>query len=219
MVVVLPIGRLKLVLDVEEPYANDRGDERHWQLDEEQTWKPNGQREEAHQQYEYQVRQVNATPRTLLARGEIPGEAVLDNELKRWANQKHQAWVPIESIGKLPMFGECKIFLNRQRGNIAPASAIKVASRGMMDCVRLAPVCIRSECNDSEQEAESIVRSPGGKEGPMTTIMLNNEQAYQKTSGWHREKERDPVPVVEAIYHEAPEQHIREGGRKQLPET
>ncbi len=76
----------------------------------------------------------------------------------------------------------------------------------MVDGVCLAPVRVGGERKNPQHEAKRVVGNPGSEEGAVATVVLDDEEPDQETGGRQREKQRDPVGILEAGQHEEPQE-------------
>src|SRR5258707_11477120 len=68
--------------------------------------------------------------------------------------------------------------------------------RGMVYGVGATPEIVGCQGDHANDATRPVVRTSIGKERPMTAVMLDHEQTYEKASGGNNDKERKP-PLVQ----------------------
>src|SRR5260370_8501281 len=87
------------------------------------------------------------------------------------------------------------IFGCRQRVHVTHAAAAKMTRRGMVYGVGATPEIVGCQGDHANDATRPVVRTSIGKERPMTAVMLDHEQTYEKASGGEHDKERTPPPL------------------------
>jgi hypothetical protein len=107
----------------------------------------------------------------------------LDQEEIGWTDAEHDGWIAIEAIAEALPARALAILGHRQGVDVTDATPVQVARTGVVDVMTVAPVTIRRERNGADDPANPIIDPPLAEQRAMTTVMLDHEQADQKTSG------------------------------------
>jgi hypothetical protein len=99
------------------------------------------------------------------------------------------------------------------------AALFQLAEMGVMDCMGPAPMLVRGQGQDAAQKSYRIVGRMGSEEGPVTTIVLNDEEAHEKTGCQDRQSQAERVGVFQTAVHEIPEQDKGDDTVTELPKT
>ena len=71
----------------------------------------------------------------------------------------------------------------------------------MVNGVRASPEIVRRERKHTDHASDPVVCETMTKEGAMTAIVLDHEQAHEKAGGRHREQQAKPVAKIERCPH------------------
>src|SRR5665811_1547116 len=80
----------------------------------------------------------------------------------------------------------------------------------MMNGVGPSPKVIWCQSQHTDHATNPVVHDALAEKGTMTAIMLDHEEAHEKTSRWHRKQQAKPVADVERSPHQEPEEHKRQ---------
>ncbi len=81
----------------------------------------------------------------------------------------------------------------------------------MMNGVRTAPKIVRRQCQHTEDTAHPVVRQTVAEQSAMSTVVLDHEQAHQKSAGGNRQQERSlPAAKVDRHPGKGPQQAERQ---------
>ena len=152
-----PVRRLELVLHVEQPDADGPGQQRDRHLhhgepveaDQETHRDDNQRRQEVAQQ---DVGQEPPAPAQHVER-----QPELDDENPGRRDADHNDRVAIAAVAQLPPPGQRRVFADRQRRYIADPARVEIARGRVMDRVRIAPVFVRRERDQSDQPPDHVV--------------------------------------------------------------
>ena len=153
--VMFPIRLIKLVLHVEEPYAECAG---HPQRRQHNADKRN---ESDQKTYPGRYRRnggggiMNAPffPRT----GVFRRETVCNDKHCQRADDEHADRIPVDAVPQASVPRQCEVFLHRQHPHVAGAAMVEIAAGSVVDVVVVAPFIVRGERDQSGKDADDIV--------------------------------------------------------------
>ena len=129
-----------------------------------------------------------------------------DEQVDR-ADAEHHQRMAVEAIGDPAPARQCQIFAHGQRVDVADAAAIEIARRGVVDAVRVPPEIIRRQRQHADHASDPIVRQAMTKERAMAAIVLDHEQADEKTRGRNGKQQIKPVAEMIDEPHRQPKQN------------
>ena len=88
-----------------------------------------------------------------------------------------------------------------------------------MDRMRVAPIGVRREREDTDQPSDQIVGAARSEKRVVSAVVLNHEQAHEKPGRREREEEGDPITVVKTPNHESPDGDEWHHGDEQLEDA
>lgn len=214
---VLPIGVLKLVLDVEHPHAGRGREQQQGQLDQQDGLEADGPACDHEQGEQRHVRQVNAVALALPAHGR--GEPLKERKQEERPEDEHDDRVPVEPVAEFPPPGQHQILVHRQRQHIAHPTPFQVARRGVMDGVMMPPLKVRRKREDAAEGPHPVVGFHGFEIGPMSAVVQDDEDAHQHTDGRDGERQRQPVRNFQAAIHQIPANEVGDEGIRHIPQA
>lgn len=161
--VACPIDPLALVLYVEKPDSESRGDQQNRQLHQQIGLEADGQARRNHDNDQGQVGEDHAHDVALFRTFAWP--AVAQQKMVAGAKAEHDDGMTIEQVGEaLPQRGGA-VYVDRQCPDIADATPVEVADPDVMPGVGAAPVTEGSEGEDAAEMADVSVPERRGEEG------------------------------------------------------
>ena len=88
-----------------------------------------------------------------------------------------------------------------------------------MNSVAFPPYVIRCKGQNAEGAPNPVIQRLGTEKRPVTTIMLDHEQAHQKDAGWHAERQRQPIADRQRPPGGNPERDKKAASNKQFQKT
>jgi hypothetical protein len=88
--------------------------------------------------------------------------------------------------------------------DVAHPAAIQIAGRRVVCGVGASPKVVWCERQHPDHASDPVVDGTTMKKGPMTTIVLDHEEADQKARSRHREQQAKPVADVKDCPHQGP---------------
>ena len=110
-----------------------------------------------------------------------------------------------------------KIFLNRERPNIAGTASIQIARGPVVQGMLPAPVPVRRQIPQGRDGADRVVGPFGFEKGGVATVVENDKDPREKACRKNRQRQHQPIGNCECVDHRDPQQHIRNKGVDQLP--
>ncbi len=209
-----PVRIFELVLHVEEPHADRRGQHGHGCLNHRDRVEAEREARRDHGGCAQQAAEKDARKKAPAAAQHIEREPVLHDEEECGRDEEQDERIAIEPVSKPRPPRRARVFANRQRRHVTDAAAIQVAGGGVVDRMRFAPVFVRGQRQERDQAADQVVGPSRPEEGVVAAIMLNHEQADDEAGRGQRQQEGDPVTVAQRDRHRCPqngERHCRDG--------
>ena len=217
LAVVLPCRVFELVLHIEEPDAG-RGREKHdRKMHEQECFNADEPAERGGDQCDSEIGRHAAGPGLPAAAHQADRQAILEKEQIGGADAEHHQRMPVELVHQPAPSRKRMIFAYCQRIHGADAAAVEIAGGGMVDGMDATPHVIRRQGDHTDDAADSVVCPPPGKEGAMTAVVLDQEQAHHKTSGRDSNEEASP-PKAQRVSEpgRGPQRHQRQCRDRQL---
>src|SRR5580704_605871 len=189
---VIPYGMLELVLHIEQPHADGCCEHHDWEMHKEKSFNANEPDERANDQCDRRIGRHGAEPRLPSGTHQPHGQALLKQEQVHGPDAKHHQWMTVEPIFQAAPPRTCAIFAYCQCVQVTDAAAAEIARCGMVHGVGAPPKIVGREGDYANDATGPVVRTPIGKEGPVTAVVLNYEQAYEKATGGHGDEEGSP---------------------------
>ena len=154
---VLPIGILKLVLNVKQPDADGAGQDSDGQLHQDHFPETAEVAQDHERGQDRQVCEMNAPQ--LAPPDARRWKALGDDEQQYGRDDKQADGMPIGPVERLLPRGQRQVFFDGiGQGHVPGGAAIEVAGGGVMDGVVMAPLEIGGERHDAADTAQEIVR-------------------------------------------------------------
>jgi hypothetical protein len=108
--------------------------------------------------------------------------------------------------------GEVAVLTDGEHVHVAASTAIEVARGCVVDGVVLPPAVVRGQGQDRESPAEHVVCRFRFEEGSVAAIVLQDEQANQKSGRRKRQDKREQIRVLHAETDQDPKHQERAEG-------
>src|SRR5579859_6995370 len=217
--VVLPVGRLELVLHVEEPDADHHGEDRGGQLDHQEGAVPHQRPHHHHEREEADDGPEDAAPFLGPVAGHDRREAVADVEMQNGADAEEHDGVAVEAVLEPAPGGPGQILVDRERVDVPEAAVLEVARGGVMEGVGLLPIMVRRQREDAEHRAHHVGDAVGAEKAAVPAIVLDDEKPDEQERRRYREEQGEPVAHAEAEVHQHPGTREQRDAARQLPDT
>ncbi len=126
---------------------------------------------------------------------------------------EHDHRVPEQPVGQPATARQLEVFGHRQGLDIANASPVEISGGRVMDGMGAAPVVVWRQGDHGDGSADPIVEHLAGREGAVSAIVLDDEQADQEPGGRDREDQAPPDAMFQREPGPRPEDG--EGNRRQ----
>ena len=215
----LPVGVLVLVLDVEQPDADRRGQPGDRRLHQQEVAPPHQRRHGHDHARDREIGREDAAPGVPPGRRRRRGQPLLEDEDADRADTEHGERAARQPVGQPPPGRQPPELGHGQRVDVADATPVEVAGGGMMDGVLLPPVAVGGQGQHADHPTEPVVGAPAAEERAVPAIVLDHEQAHQEARGGDGQQQAEPVGVAEAQPHQAPQGRERQRGHRQLDQA
>jgi hypothetical protein len=203
--VLFPGRLLELVLHVEQPHAERRGEQDDGKLDEQECPDADEPDQRRGEQRNREVGRHGAEPGLPPGAHQPERQPVLQQEQVGRTDAEHDQRMPVQAIADpSPQRPGAKL-AHRQRVDIADAAAIEVSGSRVVDGVVVAPVVVGRHGQHATDAADPVIRQAVTEEGAVTAIVLDHEQPHHQPPCRHGEKQRDPISEVQAEPHQRPQ--------------
>lgn len=177
----VPMRRLELVLDIEQPHADRGGDERGGQEHEEKRVEADKPDDGTKDDEQHQVGAHGAEPVAGLVH-QAQGQAVLqDEQVARAKAEEHQG-VPVGSVQEAAEGRAGAVFADREGGDVADAAMVEVAGMAVVDGVGAPPDRVGCQREDAKRPANPVGQGAIGEERSVAAIVLDAEQAEEEAA-------------------------------------
>ena len=187
--VALPRRLLKLMLHIEQPYAGRGGEQHDRKMHEQERLYADEPRERSDDQGNGEVGCHCAGPRLPTVAHEADREAVLQEKQIGWSDPEHDQRVAVKSVFHAAPPRTGLVFAHCQGIDIADTTPVEVTGGGVMDRMRAAPPVVRRQREHADDAADPVVCQTVGEKGAMAAVVLDHEQAQEKSSSWNRDKQ------------------------------
>jgi len=106
-----------------------------------------------------------------------------------WSDPEHDQRVAVKSVFHAAPPRTGLVFAHCQGIDIADTAPVEVTGGGMMDRMCAAPPIVRRHREHANDAADPVVRQTVGEKGAMAAVVLDHEQAQEKSSSWNRDKQ------------------------------
>ena len=207
--VIRPDGMLELVLHVEQPHADRSGDQRDRQMQQQERPHADPPHHAADDERDRAIGRHGADPRRPTFPHQAQGQAVAQDEQIDRANTEHDDGIAVEPISEPAPARQRQIFAHGERVDVADTAAVQIARRGMMDAVGVSPEIIGRQRQHADRATHPVVRRSMTKKRAVAAIVLDHEQADEKTRGRNRQQQIKPVAEMIRQPHRQPQQNER----------
>src|SRR6516162_10479137 len=130
-----------------------------------------------------------AGPRLPTVAHEADREAMLQEKQIGWSDPEHDQRVAVKSVFYAAPPRTGLVFAHCQGIDIADTAPVEVTGGGVMDRMCAAPPIVRRHREHANDTADPVVRQTVGEKGAMAAVVLDHEQAQEKSSSWNRDKQ------------------------------
>mmetsp|Transcript_6990 Transcript_6990/g.12203 ORF Transcript_6990/g.12203 Transcript_6990/m.12203 type:complete len:312 (+) Transcript_6990:150-1085(+) len=190
--VTIPDRILELVLDIEQPHADDRREEYGGQENEQHDIQPAEPEQATDNGCNRKIGALRADPVAPAPAHDTDGQAVLQEEgVERHDAEKEQR-VAHEAVAHATDPAFFAVFPHRQRWQIAGAPMVEVAGGGMVHRVVAAPDVVRRKGQHADAAPDPIADLAVLEKRAVAAIVLDHEKAHEECRIGHCQRQRQP---------------------------
>ena len=210
-----PICLIELMLHVEEPNPERPGDPERRQHNADERNESDQKTYPGRYRRNGGGRKMN-TP--FFPRSGVFGRTpVRDDEHCQRADNEHADRIPVDAVPQPSVPRPREIFFDGQHPYISGAAMVEIAAGGVVDVVIVPPFIVRSQRDQSAEYADDVVGALGFEKRAMRAIVEDNKCAHLKSCRRHRQRQREPIGILQAPVHCADQQKERTERIDHLP--
>ncbi len=146
------------------------------------------------------------------------GESLADDKVEYGTDQQQDQGITVQPITEPPQAAGLLVLAKGHRTDFpAQPAPIEITRRGMMHGMFPAPSVVRRKGQETEQRTDQVIRPACTEKGTMSAVVLQNEQANEKTGRQRRQAQAERVVVLPKPQHAPPAQRKSPQRGRELP--